>query len=118
MAPLVLYDVPYSYSLIGSLFLSLLFGAVYYAVRRNRNGAFVTGAVVFSPWLLDFIIHALIVFSWLGNMSSTPPNMTVVAFSILFPSDTDTVGRVGRPSPCTVGENTRGVSYSYVISSR
>jgi hypothetical protein len=34
-----------------------VFGAIYYALRRNRRSSWVVGAAVLSHWVLDFIVH-------------------------------------------------------------
>lgn len=57
VSPLNLYDYPYSHSLIGVVIQSLLFGGLYFAVRRYLRGAVVVGAAVFSHWVLDLIVH-------------------------------------------------------------
>jgi hypothetical protein len=55
--PLDFYHYPFTHSLIGVLFWSLLFGLVYYAIRRRKAAALLLGGVVFSHWMLDFITH-------------------------------------------------------------
>ncbi len=55
--PLDFYDYPLTHSLAGALLWSLVLGAVYFAIRRNRNNALIVGAVVFSHWILDFLTH-------------------------------------------------------------
>ncbi len=55
--PLDFYDYPLTHSLAGALLWSLVLGAVYFAIRRNRNNALTVGAVVFSHWILDFLTH-------------------------------------------------------------
>jgi hypothetical protein len=36
---------------------AVLFGGIYYALRRNLREALVAGAAVLSHWILDFIAH-------------------------------------------------------------
>lgn len=48
---------PWSHSLLMALVWSLLFAAVYFAVKRDRAGALWVGAAVASHWLLDFVSH-------------------------------------------------------------
>jgi membrane-bound metal-dependent hydrolase YbcI (DUF457 family) len=48
---------PYTHSLLGAVCWSLLFGGIYYLVKKNRRNAFILGAAVFSHWALDFIVH-------------------------------------------------------------
>ena len=57
MAPLDFYDYPFSHSLVMSIVWSVLFGAVYYLIKKNKKGAVVLGLGVFSHWILDFISH-------------------------------------------------------------
>ena len=56
-SPFDLYDYPISHSLLMSLLWSLLGGGIYYFFRRNRHGALIVGACVFSHWILDFLTH-------------------------------------------------------------
>lgn len=46
----------YTHSLLGAVFLSVLFGAAG-ALRWGRRGGAVLGAVAFSHWLLDLPVH-------------------------------------------------------------
>lgn len=48
---------PYSHSLLLSLIWSALYAAVVLVVTRDRRGALVVGAGVFSHWVLDFVTH-------------------------------------------------------------
>ena len=57
VTPLLFEYYPISHSLLAVLVWALLIGAVYFAVRRNRMGAIIVGALVVSHWLLDVIVH-------------------------------------------------------------
>lgn len=57
VTPLDLHDYPYSHSLLTAIGWSVLFGGLYYAMKRNAIAALVLGAAVFSHWVLDFITH-------------------------------------------------------------
>lgn len=55
--PLDFYDYPISHSLLTAVGWSLLFGGVYYGVRRYRAGALLVGFGVLSHWILDWFTH-------------------------------------------------------------
>jgi len=57
VTPLDFYDYPYSHSLVFALGWSVLFGGVHFALKRDRLAALVLGAVVFSHWVCDFLVH-------------------------------------------------------------
>lgn len=48
---------PYSHSLAAAVFWSLVFGVIYFLVKRNLKTSIVLGTLVFSHWVLDFIVH-------------------------------------------------------------
>lgn len=48
---------PLSHSLAGALFWSLVFGGIYYLIKRNFRVSVVLGALVFSHWVLDWFTH-------------------------------------------------------------
>jgi hypothetical protein len=48
---------PYSHSLVAAVFWSLTFGVIYYAIRKNPKVSILLGALVFSHWVLDLIVH-------------------------------------------------------------
>jgi hypothetical protein len=50
-------SVPYSHGLLMSIIWSILFGALAYIFFRNRRTSVILGLVVFSHWILDFIVH-------------------------------------------------------------
>ncbi len=53
----VFTSYPITHSLVGALAWSLAFGALYQGVTHNRRGAVVVAILVFSHWVLDFIVH-------------------------------------------------------------
>lgn len=55
--PLDFVSYPISHSLAMSLLWGVLFGAVYWLVRRYRTGAIVAAACVVSHWFLDLVVH-------------------------------------------------------------
>lgn len=55
--PLDFHDYPITHSLVGALLWSLLFGGLYFAIRREWKAAVTLGCVVLSHWVLDFITH-------------------------------------------------------------
>ena len=55
--PLNFVYYPYSHSLVGAVFWSLLFAAVYYFFQKDKRSALLLGALVFSHWALDFVTH-------------------------------------------------------------
>lgn len=60
MSDLELYDMPYTHSLVGALAWSVA-GALVYRSFDKKNGwigALLIGALVFSHWLTDFLVHA------------------------------------------------------------
>jgi hypothetical protein len=54
---LVPASVPYSHGLVMSIIWSFLFGAVAYLFFRDRRISVILGLVVFSHWMLDFVVH-------------------------------------------------------------
>lgn len=50
-------DYPYTHSLLFAVLWSLLFGAVYYLIKRDVKGAVILGLGVVSHWFLDLIVH-------------------------------------------------------------
>lgn len=57
VTPLNFYDYPISHSLMMTLIWSVLFGVIYYFIKKDRRGALVVGLLVLSHWLLDLIVH-------------------------------------------------------------
>ena len=50
-------SVPYSHGLVMSVIWSVLFGMVALIFFRDRRASVMLGLVVFSHWILDFIVH-------------------------------------------------------------
>ena len=64
--PLNFISYPFTHSFLGVLIWGVLFGLVYYAIRKNWKTAILLGGLVLSHWILDFITHRpdLPVFPW------------------------------------------------------
>jgi hypothetical protein len=56
-APLVFVHYPISHSLLGALGWGALLGVAYFAVSRQRRGAWAVGLLVISHWVLDLLVH-------------------------------------------------------------
>ncbi len=108
VTPLDFYDYPISHSLITGIGWSLVFAAVYFAIRKYKTGAIVLGLGVFSHWVLDFISHrpdlpvapGVNVFLGLGLWYSRPATILVegvmfVAGILLYLRSTKSKDRVG-----------------------
>lgn len=50
-------DYPYTHSLLFAVLWSLLFGGVYYLIKKDRRGAVILALGVVSHWFLDLIVH-------------------------------------------------------------
>jgi len=48
---------PYSHSLLAAFTWSLILGALYFFLTKNRRGSMILGGLVISHWILDFITH-------------------------------------------------------------
>lgn len=57
VTPLDFYDYPLSHSLVAGIGWAIVFGAIYYAVKRYKRGAVVVALLVISHWFLDFVTH-------------------------------------------------------------
>lgn len=55
--PLNFIYYPFTHSFLGVLIWAVLFGLVYFLIRKNGKNAFLLGGLVLSHWLLDFIVH-------------------------------------------------------------
>lgn len=56
-SPMDFVSYPYTHSLVCVLGWAVLFGGVYFAIRRNGRDACILGALVVSHWVLDLIVH-------------------------------------------------------------
>jgi hypothetical protein len=83
--PLNFILYPFSHSLLGVLIWSVLFGTVYYIIKKNYQSSILLGALVLSHWVLDLLTHKpdLQIFPWsdfkvgLGLWNSIPLTMIV-----------------------------------------
>ncbi|MBN2425805.1 MAG: hypothetical protein JXR46_01125 [Calditrichaceae bacterium] len=57
VTPLNFIHYPWTHSLTGTLFWAMLFGGIYYLVKKNIKASVWLGALVLSHWVLDFISH-------------------------------------------------------------
>jgi uncharacterized membrane protein len=55
--PLNFIYYPFSHSLLGVLIWALIFGAVYYFIKKDLKSSLILGILVLSHWILDFITH-------------------------------------------------------------
>ncbi|MFH1198169.1 MAG: metal-dependent hydrolase [bacterium] len=55
--PLDFIYYPISHSLFGVLIWALLFGAVYFIIKRNLKNSVLLGLLVISHWILDLFVH-------------------------------------------------------------
>ncbi len=60
-----LYHMPYTHSLVMAVFWSVLAGFVYQAWRKS--GGLIIGALVFSHWVFDFVMHKPDLELWFGG---------------------------------------------------
>ena len=67
VTPLRFVSSPYSHSLLADVGWGLLLGGVYFALRRDANGAFWLFALVISHWVLAFISHRADMPLWPGG---------------------------------------------------
>jgi membrane-bound metal-dependent hydrolase YbcI (DUF457 family) len=65
--PLDFEHYPFSHSLAAAIVWSILFGIVYYAIRRNRRSATIVGLLVLSHWILDLPMHRPDLPLWPGS---------------------------------------------------
>ncbi len=57
MNPLKFTYYPFSHSLLAALFWSVLFGGIYYLIKKNSKASILLGFLVLSHWILDLIVH-------------------------------------------------------------
>jgi len=65
--PIAFEYYPFSHSLATALVWGVLIGVTYLALRRYPRGAWITGAVVVSHWILDVPMHAADLPLWPGS---------------------------------------------------
>jgi hypothetical protein len=57
LAPLDFYDYPWTHSAVMAAAWGLAFGAVHFTLKRSLRAATLLAALVFSHWVLDFLVH-------------------------------------------------------------
>ena len=57
VSPLDLYYMPWTHSMVGAIFWAAVFGGGVWLWSKNRIAGLIAGAVVFSHWLLDLLVH-------------------------------------------------------------
>jgi hypothetical protein len=57
VTPLNFISYPISHSMLGVIFWGILFGVIYYLIKKNLRGSILLGILVFSHWLLDLLTH-------------------------------------------------------------
>jgi membrane-bound metal-dependent hydrolase YbcI (DUF457 family) len=67
----VIIHAPYTHSLIGALLISALTGWLA-SLRWKKEGGMVVGAVVFSHWILDLLVHRPDLPILPGNLGNLP----------------------------------------------
>jgi len=50
-------NYPYTHSLLFALLWSVLFGGIYYLIKKNKRNALIVGIGVMSHWIIDLIVH-------------------------------------------------------------
>ena len=65
--PLNFVYYPFSHGFLSVLIWAVLFGLIFYVIRKNLKGAFLLGGLVLSHWILDLIVHRpdLPLFPWM-----------------------------------------------------
>jgi membrane-bound metal-dependent hydrolase YbcI (DUF457 family) len=66
-SPLDFVSYPITHSLLAVLVWGVIFGALYFLLRRYKRGAWIVGAVVVSHWVLDAIVHGPDLPLWSGS---------------------------------------------------
>lgn len=66
VTPLNFIAYPISHSMFSVIIWGVLFGIVYYLIKKNLRGSILLGTLVFSHWLLDLFTHRpdLQLFPW------------------------------------------------------
>ena len=48
---------PFTHSLVGVLVWAILFGTIYYFIKKNYKTSIILGLLVVSHWFLDLLVH-------------------------------------------------------------
>jgi hypothetical protein len=57
VSPYDMFDTPLSHGLFANLVLAIVFGGIYFLLKKDRRSSIVLSLVVLSHWVLDFISH-------------------------------------------------------------
>jgi hypothetical protein len=57
VTPLNFSYYPFTHSLVGVLVWAILFGTIYYFIKKNYKTSIILGLLVLSHWFLDLIVH-------------------------------------------------------------
>jgi len=57
VTPLDFTYYPFSHSLFGVIVWAVLFGMVYFIIKKNSRNAVILGLIVISHWFLDLFVH-------------------------------------------------------------
>jgi membrane-bound metal-dependent hydrolase YbcI (DUF457 family) len=66
-SPMDFTHYPYTHSLLTQALAGAVFGGIYFALRKDGNGALVLGAAVVSHWFLDLVVHRADLPAWPGG---------------------------------------------------
>jgi len=66
VTPLNFISYPISHSMLSVIIWGILFGIVYFLIKKNLHGSILLGVLVFSHWVLDLLTHRpdLQLFPW------------------------------------------------------
>lgn len=57
VTPLDFTYYPFTHSLVGVIIWGVLFGAVYFLIKKNYKTSIILGLLVISHWFLDLLVH-------------------------------------------------------------
>lgn len=57
MTPLNFISYPFTHSLFGAFVLAMLFGLIYFLIKKNYRSSILLSSLVMSHWVLDLISH-------------------------------------------------------------
>lgn len=82
--PLNFINYPFSHSLFGVVIWGMLFGFIYYLIRKNLKSSILLGALVVSHWVLDLLTHRpdLPLIPW-GNVKVGLALWNSIAFTLV-----------------------------------